>query len=468
MATSQILSTLLPVIPARAASESAVGSTLVRGALGSLLVQCGGVGAAFASQVGLAHLLGAVAFWQYVYVITWASLLAIVARGGLDFASIRFIPEYRTQAKWGLLRGFVSRSIRTGTVVAGALGLAGVALGLACAQLGYADLLAPILLGAALLTVLSLQGLFTAQLRALKRVSLGQMPIQLLSPLGVVVLTFVTVSVIGRSGGSVVALTASLLVNAVLMLGAGILAGRELRNEYGDAKPQYDSQIWRACSLSMLIVGVLQIINLRVDLLMVGALCGMQDAAVYAASAQIASLTLVGLMGVNAIAAPMISELHAKRDHTQFQHFLSLATLGICVLTLPLAALLIGLGTWLLGLFGSGFATGYPVLVTLVIGQAAGALLGPVGVLAIMTGNQREGAWIFGTGAVLNIGLNAVLIPRFGLVGAAASTAIATGGWKLLMVLFVIKRLKVNPTVFASLLSRYRKLHHRETSAADG
>lgn len=456
MATQPNRSTALQAISRLGArrAEPSVNSTLVRGALGSLIVQVGGVGATFGSQVGLAHLLGSGAFGQYVYIVTWVSLLAIVGRFGLDFAALRFIPEYRARGEWGLLRGFFRRSVLLGTIIPSVM--AGLGLGVTLAYARWVDpqALVPCLLALALLTVLSLQGLFTAQLRALKRVVLGQLPRQLLSPVAIVSLTFAVVFLSGQSAGATTALTVSLLANACLMVLAGGLAYWQLRADYGHVEPQYDRRLWRSCSLSMLFVGVVQVINLRVDMLMVGAIRGMPDAGLYGAASQVAGLTLIGLLGVNAIAAPMISELHAKGRHEEFQRFLTLAAWGICAVTLPLGLGLIGMGAWLLGLFGSEFVAGYPVLVTLVIGQSVSALIGPVGFLAIMTGNQRGGAWIFGIGAALNIVLNAILIPRFGLLGAAASTALATGFWKLLMMTFVMRRLKVNPTVFPIRIRR--------------
>ena len=456
MATPAVLSIALRAIgrPANGAAAASVNSTLVRGAVSSVLVQVVGVGAAFGSQVGLAHLLGRAAFGQYVYIVTWVSLLAVVGRFGLDFAALRFIPEYRAAREWGLLRGFLRRSAFLGTIIPCGMAIAGAGVSLVYARWVAPDALTPCLLGLALLTVLSLQGLFTAQLRALKRVVLGQLPRQLLSPVAVVGLTYAVVLLTGQTAVATTALTVSLFANACLMVLAAIVAHRELRRDHGEVEPQYDSQLWRSCSLSMLLVSVVQLVNLRVDVLMVGAICGMEDAGLYTAAAQVAGLTLIGLLGVNAIAAPMISELHAKGRRDEFQRFLTLAAWCICVVTLPLGLGLIGLGTWLLSLFGNEFVAGYPVLLTLVIGQSVSALIGPVGFLAIMTGNQREGAWIFGFGAVLNIVLNVILIPSFGLLGAAASTAIATGCWKLLMMAFVMRRLKVNPTVFASRIAR--------------
>jgi O-antigen/teichoic acid export membrane protein len=55
---------------------------------------------------------------------------------------------------------------------------------------------------------------------------------------------------------------------------------------------------------------------------------------------------------------------------------------------------------------------------------------------------------VLGGGALLNVVLNAVLIPPFGLLGAAVATAIATATWNLWMLVEVHRRHGLNPTVF--------------------
>jgi len=44
--------------------------------------------------------------------------------------------------------------------------------------------------------------------------------------------------------------------------------------------------------------------------------------------------------------------------------------------------------------------------------------------------------------------LHGLLIPRFGMTGAAAATAATTAIWNGAMVTFAWRRLRINPTVF--------------------
>ena len=80
---------------------------------------------------------------------------------------------------------------------------------------------------------------------------------------------------------------------------------------------------------------------------------------------------------------------------------------------------LVVLGDAILGLFGPGFAGGFAPMVILIGGHCVAVAAGSVGFLLVMTGHQREAAAAMGAVVVLNVVLNALLIPRFGAQGAA-------------------------------------------------
>jgi len=76
-------------------------------------------------------------------------------------------------------------------------------------------------------------------------------------------------------------------------------------------------------------------------------------------------------------------------------------------------------------LFGPEFTSGYPLLFLLVFGVVARAAVGPCESLLTMSGNQNICAAVYAMTLAFNIGLNVVLIPMFGLWGAAMATAFA-------------------------------------------
>lgn len=126
----------------------------------------------------------------------------------------------------------------------------------------------------------------------------------------------------------------------------------------------------------------------------------------------------------------------------------SLAAKGILGISLPVALGLVILGDWVLSIFGPDFPEGYAALVILVAAQLVNALAGSVGFLMTMTGHERQAAFIMAVSVVVNLALNAVLIPRFGIEGAAVATAFTTVLWNALMFLFVHRQLRINSTAF--------------------
>jgi O-antigen/teichoic acid export membrane protein len=115
----------------------------------------------------------------------------------------------------------------------------------------------------------------------------------------------------------------------------------------------------------------------------------------------------------------------------------------------PSLALAIGLlvvGRPLLSLFGPGFSDGYPLIFVLVIGLLARAAVGPSERLLNMVGQQRACAMIYACAFATNLALCLVLIPRFGVIGAAAATATATVVESTL--LFVVTRRRLGLHVF--------------------
>jgi O-antigen/teichoic acid export membrane protein len=92
--------------------------------------------------------------------------------------------------------------------------------------------------------------------------------------------------------------------------------------------------------------------------------------------------------------------------------------------TIPVAILTILFAKPLLGLFGEEFVQGIFALKILIAGNVVNALTGSVGILLQMTGQQQAYNRIVLLSSLLAVVLCLVLIPVYGIVGAAvASTA---------------------------------------------
>jgi O-antigen/teichoic acid export membrane protein len=68
-----------------------------------------------------------------------------------------------------------------------------------------------------------------------------------------------------------------------------------------------------------------------------------------------------------------------------------------------------------------------------------------------MTGHQNSSVIVSGVCALTNLGLNAILIPKYGGLGAAISTALTLIIWNSWLAILVLIKIKVNPSVLGIL-----------------
>jgi O-antigen/teichoic acid export membrane protein len=73
-------------------------------------------------------------------------------------------------------------------------------------------------------------------------------------------------------------------------------------------------------------------------------------------------------------------------------------------------------------------------LAILCVGSVVSTATGSVRMLANMTGHENDALKAFMWSAVLNVILNALLIPYFGIEGAAFATAVSVIVWNLVLV----------------------------------
>ena len=105
--------------------------------------------------------------------------------------------------------------------------------------------------------------------------------------------------------------------------------------------------------------------------------------------------------------------------------------------------------------FGPAFESGAVCVLCLAFGQLVNALCGPVMYLLNMTGHERVAQRILWVAALLNLALNVWAIPRFGILGAAASTAATMVLWNVAAAVAVHRRLGLSVwTVLRSFAQR--------------
>ncbi|MGF1479258.1 MAG: flippase [Cyanophyceae cyanobacterium] len=419
---------------------------LARNALGSFGLKITFVGLAFVTSVVLARLFGPEGYGVYSYAIAWLFVLQIPAELGMRALLVREVASYQARSEWGLMRGILRWANRAVLIVSvGIALLAAIAARLLQAEANLQ--LNVFLLALIALPLLALKSLRQSTLQGLHRVVVGQLPENLIQPsLFIIFLGCAYVLLGERLSVSWAMGIRVFTIGAAFAVGAEFLR-RTLPQAVQQASVEYNTEAWMRSVIPFMLISCMNVINNRTDAIMLGAIRGPETVGLYVVAARGAELISFILVAVNQAIEPTIAKLYSEGNHRKLQRLITKSSRIIFFTSLPIALAFILFGHWFLFIFGPEFAQGRAALAFLGFGQLVNSATGSVGKLLNMTGHERDTAVGIGASAVLNIILNAVLIPRFGLEGAACATAISTIAWNILLFSFVKKRLGINTTV---------------------
>jgi O-antigen/teichoic acid export membrane protein len=420
---------------------------LIRDATGSLGLRVAFMTLSFLTSIILARWLGKNGFGVYTYAMTWPALLGIPATLGFNNLLVREVAIYSSQSAWGLMRGLLQWANAIVFIVSSLMALVAIAIILNWGQVREPDLLPSLCLAMISLPIVSLTSLRLATMTGLHRVVLGQMPENLLAPLVFIILTISSYWFLRNQENITVWVMGLKLISLGITFVVGVvLLARVLPQEVKQAKPEYKILTWLKDGLPFILLGGLAVINSRIDILMLGAFKGAGAVGVYAVVSRVTSLIIFGLGILNNVLSPTFATLYAEGKREQLQRLVTHSTRLISLFALVMTLGLIALRYSILQLFGAEFIQGQTALIILSIGYLVNALTGSVGLLLNMTRHAKFSAATVAFAALLNVCLNWLLIPKWGVNGAATATAISMIVGNIISAIWVRQKLGIKST----------------------
>ncbi|TPJ78300.1 lipopolysaccharide biosynthesis protein [Mesorhizobium sp. B2-6-2] len=378
---------------------------------------------AFVSQVLMARWMGS--FEYGISVLVWVTMVIVgnLACLGFHTSVIRFIPEYRERGMLAELRGIVQASrlfvLVASTLVAG-LGALGVWLASDWIENYY---VIPFILGVICLPMIALGDLLQGLARANSWALLALSPTYLVRP--VLILAFMALMLgLHYVPDAKTAIFASIAATYVTTLGQLMAVTSRMEKKIPAGPMALHFGQWILVSLPIFLVEGFFFLLTNADVLMVGAYLDPNDVAVYFATVKTLALVHFVYFAVKA----GVAQRYAQFTHGEPHRLAAFARETVSWTFWPsllMALVVLALGEPMLVLFGPEFTAGYPLLFLLVLGVVARAAVGPCESLLTMSGNQNICAAVYAMTLALNIGLNVILIPLFGLWGAAIATSLA-------------------------------------------
>ena len=196
-------------------------------------------------------------------------------------------------------------------------------------------------------------------------------------------------------------------------------------------------------------------IMLYADTFFLGIYRSASEVGIYNVALPLAASLGIFLTTFSQIFYPIMSELHAKKKYDELNKNYSTVLRWIFMSSLPVVLLVIMFPENILGLlFGKEYILGSSALVILISAYFIDVITGPA-VRILMTFKRTKLVFAINVfSAVVNIILNIILIPNFGISGAALATGIAIVVREIIILLFARKiiRFKIIPKQYAKYI----------------
>jgi O-antigen/teichoic acid export membrane protein len=411
---------------------------------GSLLVSILGAVFVFATQILLARLMGAEEYGIYYYALSWLLVIALISQFGFDQTLLRFMPIYIQDGDWSKARGILKtgwRLVTVSGVLSGALMILVV--------LVFGDNLSAsqrtVFMVAAL--CLPLRGLIyirQATLRSFMYTVRSLLPDAVIAPVVLMILAAIIYQVFDWSSAPVF-MAATLIALSISFLVGAYWQSRLTPVELRVAEPHYETGMWLRVAFMMLIINGAHMLLINVDLLVLGFFRTPADVGVYGVSSRVATIVTFVLLATYPVFAPLIAKDHAAGRREELQHAIKRVMRPITGLAVLLSLALVVWGTVILGLFGTEFERGQTVLTILVGGQLVNALCGPVALLLAYGGHEPLVAKVLVAVLVISACLHFLVIPAYGMEGAAFVTALSVVSWNLALYVLTRRLLGIDP-----------------------
>jgi len=382
----------------------------------SLFVQGLAVSFGIALHFLLANQLGAAEYGEYSYAYSLLILGAMFCKFGFDSTSLRYLPEYLSSNELSLGRGLVTFSM-----------IMIVSLSILCGGIFYlsnylipASLIKNQLLLALFVTLpfLSLLQYFQFFLRGCHKVIAAQFPEPILRPFIIGVAILIAGNFAGRELNGETALWYNAFATVIALIICLWLCRAQLQTIFAYSV-RYAYQKWFRASFTFFIITGLGLIISQIDLLIVGSMLTPEETGIFSAALKISSILLIGNYAVNTCVAPKVAKYFSESKISELKQLGIASSKLIFLFAFVVSCLVWVFKDLILSALGAEYLLAGSFLGWLLGVELVRAFFGSAGFLLSMTDRAKVAAWFLAFALLINITLDLILIPKWGLEGAA-------------------------------------------------
>jgi len=400
-------------------------------------------GARFMIGILLARSLGAEQYGLYSLATTAVAVAAALALLGMESAMVRYVSLFVSRRDTAGLRGTLEVGLGLTTVTSLLTGIGMYALaGPIAERLFHEPALAPLLRLATLMVPFeSLNSITAAATRGFKKMQYSAITQQVSRPLIKLVVLVVLAITVGLNAARTLAAQTFALVIACAMILYFLNHLCSLRHPIQTARRDVKGMLNFA--LPLYVTRLITMFRGNIQTVFLGALNTITSVGIFTVAAQVNRIGQMFHHSVVIASMPIVSELYGRRDREQMGRFYQTMARWTFTLNLPLFLVVLLFPTQILSVFGKSYVGGATALGLLAWANLATSATGIGGVMIDMTGRTRLKVVNAVVVSTLVVGLNALLIPRWGLTGAATAALVSavTGNLLALLEVFALFRL---------------------------
>lgn len=176
---------------------------------------------------------------------------------------------------------------------------------------------------------------------------------------------------------------------------------------------------WGGISRWLLLGALIETAALNADVILIGLMLDLESSGLYFNAIRTAGLMTLFTFAIELVIAPMVAEHYHCGAMRKAQAITALCSWAGFAFSLAIFAGFAFFGEFILSLFGDSYTGGWLILVLLAFGLLFDAATGPSKIVMMMTGHERAYVAIFGTIMGLGLLVQLVVIPVYGILGAA-------------------------------------------------
>ncbi len=439
--------------PTNQSNEQTVSGTAIKKqAMLTFAIRLAGAGLLYLLQIFLARLLGEQDYGLYALVWVWVIVLSQISCMGFNTAILRFLPQYLLHDKASTARDFLLTARNTALGFASLFAIIGLVGTFAFSSWLEQSHLWPIYLGMACLPLFALGEIYEGAALARSHILTALLPSFILRPL-LVFIFLVVAYLAGLPTNATTAMQAALLATALATAIQVLGANRKLKSALTKSEVQsasntsnHQQNFWFQTSGPLVLLDGFYLITINADIILLGLLVGPEPIAIYYAAVKTLALVAYIHFATSLVAARPFADLFAsKADISEVNALYRRMTHWTLWPSIATAAAIVILAPYILLLFGPNYTQGQSVIIILAVGLVFQGAVGPVQNVLNMAGQQKMSAKSAFTAMAINICLNLMLIPIWGIQGAAIATTIGTITQSLMMLWLANKTLGLRP-----------------------